>query len=218
MIAYFVRCFALAALASSLCLSTSAEDEVWETQLDEPGLLVQTRAVEGSKFKAFRATARIAATPEQVLGRLHDVASYPGWFPNTIEARRLSMAGGDWANYVRTDAPWPVKDRDAVYTQSLQRDGPHIRIDVGVDPTAVPEVEGAVRVQQAGGYWELVAVPAAQGDGALTETAVVWEFHLELGGNVPSGIANTRIAQTPEGALRALQVYFVESGPAEKRQ
>jgi hypothetical protein len=207
--------FLVAAFVSVVTALVSAAEDPWEIELDEPGLQVQTRVVEGSRFRAFRATARITATPDQVLARLYDVASYPNWFPDTLEARQLTTAGGAWANYVRTDVPWPAKDRDAVYTNSMHRDETHIRIDIGVDPAALPDVDDAVRVLKAGGFWDLTAVPSSQevtdGDVALLETILIWEFHLEPGGNVPSAIANQQIAKTPKGALRALRAYFAEA-------
>ncbi|MFK8043585.1 START domain-containing protein [Congregibacter sp.] len=178
----------------------SALSSDWETQFDEGGVQVDTRDVDDSNYKAFRATALIAASPEDVLARLRDIESYPDWFPDTVEARRLELDGDDWANYVRTDAPWPVKDRDAIYTQNLERSGSSIKIVVGVAPDTVPESGDAVRIRAAAGFWEL-----KDSDGA---TALHWEFHVEPGGNIPSGLVNARVIETPKAALQALKEYF----------
>ena len=178
----------------------SALSSDWETQFDEGGVRVDTRDVDGSDYKAFRAQAVIPASPEEVLARLRDVESYPSWFPDTIEARRIELDGERWANYVRTDAPWPVKDRDAIYTQDLQRDGTSIKIVVGVAPDTVPESGEAVRIRAAAGFWALT-----DSDGG---TALHWEFHVEPGGNIPSGLVNARVIETPKGALQALKEHF----------
>jgi hypothetical protein len=113
------------------------------------------------------------------------------------------LDGDRWANYVRTDAPWPVKDRDAIYTQELTRSAEGIRIIVGVAPDSLPDAKDAVRVRAATGLWEL-----APADGG---TSLYWEFHLEPGGNIPSGLANARFIETPRRALQSLKEYFALS-------
>ncbi|EAQ98222.2 hypothetical protein KT71_03207 [Congregibacter litoralis KT71] len=188
------------ALLFSITWAGSALSAEWETQFDEGGVRVDTRDVDESAYQAFRAQAVVAASPEAVLARLRDTESYPDWFPNTIEARRLEAQGDSWSHYVRTDAPWPVKDRDAIYTQRLERDGENLRIIVGVSPDALPESKDAVRIQAAAGRWELVA-----SDGG---TSIHWEFHAEPGGNLPGSLVNARVIGTPKGALQALQAHF----------
>ncbi len=177
-----------------------AAEEDWKLRFDEGGVRVETRAVAGSKYKTFRARTVVAADPEAVLARLRDIDSYPDWFPDTLEARRVEDGDDTWANYVVTDTPWPVKNRDAIYRNVLQREDSHLRINISADPGALPETDDAVRVPQAGGFWDLQAV-----DGG---TMVHWEFHLEPGGSIPSGLANARVVETPKRALQALQAFF----------
>lgn len=187
-------------LVAVLAGTATAAEERWEVRVDQDGLRVETRHVPGSRFKAFRATTRVAATPEAVLGRLRDVARYPEWFPHTTQARVMEQADGRWASYIRTGAPWPVKDRDAVYVSTLETSPDAYHIDVSVAPSLAPEVSGAVRIRQAAGYWDLIRAGDA--------TVVTWEFHVEPGGSVPSSLANARAVATPRGALTALRAYF----------
>ncbi|MFT7289486.1 MAG: hypothetical protein ACI87W_003621, partial [Halieaceae bacterium] len=111
-----------------------------------------------------------------------------------------------WRQYVRTDAPWPVKDRDAIYEQSLDWSETLIRINVIAVPDGLPEVDDAVRVREAQGFWELRALDSGA-------TRVHWEFHLEPGGRIPSSLANARVVETPKKVLLALRAYFQ---PAEE--
>lgn len=198
-----------AAVIVSIAWAGSALSSEWETQFDEGGVLVDTRAVPGSDYQVFRAQAFIAAPPDEVLARLQDVESYPSWFPNTIEARKLEQEGDRWANYIRTDAPWPVKDRDAIYSQALERTSNGYRIVIGAAPDMLPEAKGAVRIRAASGFWELDAVD--QG------TALHWEFHVEPGGSIPSGLVNARVIETPIGALQALKEYFPDTLQSNNR-
>lgn len=177
-----------------------AADEAWTLRVEDDGLRVETREVPGSKFRAFRGTVRVAASPDAVLARLRDVASYPDWFPDTREARVLEQADGRWASYIRTGAPWPVKDRDAIYVSTLDGNSDAYRIAIGVAPTRLPEADDAVRIREAAGFWHLMR----ENDG----TVITWEFHLEPGGSVPSSLANARVVATPRGALAALREYF----------
>jgi len=181
-------------------LAASAQDASWETRIEDDGLLVETSDVEGSQVKAFRAQIVVPATPEDVAVRLRDIDSYPDWFPDTVEARSVGRENGAWVNYVRTSAPWPVKDRDAIYVSRLERLPDRLRISVEADPDLLPEKPDAVRVVEASGGWELEAA----GGG----TRVTWRFHLEPGGNVPAGLANARVLSTPREALLALRHYF----------
>ncbi len=192
--------FLAACMASA---SLRAADDGWEERVNENGLIVETREVPGSSFKAFRASLLVPASRDEVRARLQDVAAYPDWFPDTKEARVLEQfEDGGWANYVRTSVPWPLKDRDAVYVSRLTRFADRDRIDVGTDPDLVPEQRDAVRIQSAGGFWEL---RDAEGG-----TLVYWEFHVEPGGKVPSGLANARVVATPRGALEGLKAHFTQ--------
>lgn len=199
----------LLSLGVVLCLaagsrSATAQPQDWELRFDEGGLRVETRDVPGSEFKAFRGSVVVPAEPEAVLARLQAVEVYPDWFPDTLETRVLERVDGGWASYVRTGAPWPVKDRDAVYVSSLERGNSRIRIDVRADPDLAPEVDDAVRIREARGFWELRTVEGG--------TAVHWEFHVEPGGRIPSGLANARVVSTPRGALSALREHFSGGG------
>jgi hypothetical protein len=194
-------CASLFALLGAVGVAADGE---WTVRIDRDGLQVATRDVPRSDFKAFRATVRVAALPDAVLARLRDVERYPGWFPDTREARVVERADGRWASYVRTGAPWPVKDRDAVYVSTLEGTADAYRVKVSVAPSLVPEVDDAVRIRQAEGYWHL----ERDGDGTL----ITWEFHVEPGGSVPGSLANARVVATPRDALSALREYFGGTG------
>ena len=185
-----------------LCLTGPAwTEEGWQERVNAEGLRVETRAVSGSEFKAFRASVVVPATRAAVRARLQAVDRYPDWFPDTPEAKVLEVfEEGGWASYVRTSLPWPLKDRDAVYVSRLTELEDRDRIDVDTDPELVPERGNAVRIREAKGYWELRDVEGG--------TLVYWEFHLEPGGKVPSGLANARVVATPRGALEGLRAFF----------
>lgn len=180
-----------------------AAEAAWEEQVDENGLRIETREVPGSGFKAFRARLLVPAERSAVRARLQDVERYPTWFPDTVEARVLQAFDGEgWASYVRTSVPWPLKDRDAVYVSRLSSSEHVDRIEITTQPDLVPESRDAVRIQQAGGHWEL---RDAEGG-----TLVSWEFHVEPGGKIPRRLANARVVATPRGALEGLRDFFTE--------
>lgn len=199
-------CAPLAMACLFAALPALAQDS-WSLRVDREGLRVETREVPGSNFRAFRASVRVAASPDAVLARLRDVERYPEWFPDTKEAYVVEQVDGRWASYIRTGAPWPVKDRDAIYVSTLEGTSDSYRIVVSAAPTRLPEVGDAVRIRKAAGYWHL----QRDGDG----TVITWEFHVEPGGSVPGSLANARVVATPRGALSALREFFGDSGASD---
>jgi hypothetical protein len=193
-------------LLAWVLLTAPALASDWTTRFHEDGVKVQTREVESSRYHAFLATTTLPAAPEAVLKRLRDIDSYTQWFPDTPEARQVFPVGASavddtvWFNYLRTDVPWPVKDRDTVYRNRLVRRDDGLRVEIVADPDVVPETRRVVRIRKASGFWHMHAV-----DGG---TAVRWEFHLDPGGNISPALANARVLETPKGALRALRRYF----------
>lgn len=193
----------LVSVVGTFAASTLATEEGWEEQVNEDGLRIETREVPGSSFRAFRASLLVPADRAAVRARLQDVERYPDWFPDTKEAQVLeAFEGGGWASYVRTSVPWPLKDRDAIYVSRLSSKPTRDRIDVSTQPDLVPEKRDAVRIRQAGGFWEL-----SDAEGG---TLVYWEFHVDPGGKVPSSLANARVINTPRSALTGLRDHFTQ--------
>ena len=131
----------------------------WRTVARERNLMVMMRDVPGRSFPTVRAVATINASIYDVLAVLSDVDRYPRWMERCSEARRLERRSDlEYLSYTRTDAPWPVSDRDAVY---------HVRVRVklaqklvmvrfrAVQSRRMPPRRGVVRLKNLRGYYAL---------------------------------------------------------------
>jgi START domain len=112
----------LALLASSLlglCLwssSASAQGEPsWQKERERDGIVSYRRERPGQSLAAFRARMSIDADLWTVLAVLEDVDRASEWTAHCLEMRKLrGVSERDMLVYARTDAPWPVRDRDVV--------------------------------------------------------------------------------------------------------
>lgn len=188
--------FLLLLAAAAAAMPAAALD--WELQRDEAGIRVWTKPVPGSAVARFRGETFVKADTAAIKAVLGDVPRMTEWFPDCVEARTLSKEGDVELRYMVTGAPWPVDDRDAIYRiETIREPSGPVRIEMGVQPEALPEQEGRVRVRRAQGGWKLT--PEEGG------TRVAWELHLEPGGSVPTWLINQRVVETPFRALRELR-------------
>lgn len=186
------------------CASGASADE-WVQRLDEHGIVVHTRPVEGSSFQAFRGRSVVSAPLDRVLAIVLDADGYQDWFPDCPESRLLRKDGNVQLHYAVTAAPWPVEDRDAVYeyTVSPSPEAGSAFVRIGSRPEAYPEQDSIVRIKSVEGSWSLRTLEEGR-------TEVIFEMHLEPGGNIPSWLANARVVDTPKGALTGLAARLAQ--------
>jgi len=177
--------------------STQAE---WTLDLQEDGIEVYTRPVEGSGIKEFKGVAEVGVSLEKILELLRDSGRFKTWFPNTPESKLLSRDGDISYQYSVMGTPWPMDDRDNVLRSVTTRDENtgDVRIDITAEPDYYPVQEGRVRVQKAHGTWKLKPI-------GPDKTHVMFKMHLEPGGGIPQWMINARIVATPFEALTNLR-------------
>ena len=182
--------------------STQAE---WTLDLQEDGIEVYTRPVEGSGIKEFKGIAEVGVSLEKILELLRDSSRFKTWFPNTPESKLLSRDGDVSYQYSVMGTPWPMDDRDNVLRSVTTRDENtgDVRIDITAAPDYYPAQDGRVRVQKAHGTWKLKPIGA-------NKTHVMFKMHLEPGGGIPQWMINTRIVATPFEALTNLREILGE--------
>ena len=101
----------------------SPNDE-WKLEKDKSGIKVYTSEVEGSSYKAFKATCNLESTSvSQVFAILTDVDFFDQIFPDTYDVKLLKTDGELYQMfYMATRVPWPVSDRDSAYEQIISYD------------------------------------------------------------------------------------------------
>lgn len=127
--------------------ATPAFASDWEMIAKENGVIVKQKEVEGRDLPIFQGTTLINANVVDILAVMNDTASNTAWMHNCAEARQLQKV--DEYNrvvYNRTDAPWPVDDRDVVVKSKVT-----INFKSIASPLQGP-VDGVVRMNRLSGF------------------------------------------------------------------
>jgi len=200
-----MRFLSLFLLPTLLLLVTAAPAQEWKMAKDKNGIRVYTRPSPQSAFKEFRGVMETDAPMNAIVAALIDVDSYPEWMPNAASSEVLSASGDTELTYrLITDAPWPVQDRDGVYTMRFERerDSEVIVVHMGVVPELLPADPDYVRIQMLEGYWRLQPL-------ADKTVRVAYQVLTDPGGEVPVWMVNTTVVNQPFKTLTALRERVV---------
>ncbi|MEZ4739382.1 MAG: START domain-containing protein [Flavobacteriales bacterium] len=194
----------IAAIALLLSIANTGTD--WVLKKDKNEIKVYTRSVPGSKLDEFKAVTLVPNTTiTHLLDILTDVPRYDRLFPDCSGTRLIERTGKyDTVHYIRTEAPFPVSDRDGVYEQRTQRsaDGSSARVTIRAVPDRIPTIKGLVRIPKGNGTWTFVALGK--------NVKVSYQFHGEPGGDVPAWLANSFIVDHPYRTLENLRTLAKE--------
>ena len=172
----------------------SNADAPWDLVHDDEGIVVETKLVDGSDVRAFRAMTTIDASMDAIIDILMTPASCTKWIHNCSLGRSLEK--GDATNvysYQVSDMPWPSSDRDIVLRLELVDFAEGKKVRMNSVSGLVPD-ESYHRIEKSNGYYELI--PEEPG-----RTSVTWFQHTELGGNVPAWLINQLIVDLPLNSL-----------------
>jgi len=94
--------------------------------------------------------------------------------------------------YVNTKAPWPVTDRDGVYSMNFSQDPKTKVVTVIVENLAdyYPEQEGHIRVPASEGLWIFKPLPNGK-------VEITYEYVADPGGSIPTWLANSSAVNIP---------------------
>lgn len=187
-------------LILSVAVSAFSQDG-WEIQKNKNGVQMYTRSIDGEEVKEFRGITRIQAPLSAFVAVFHDVAAFAEWMPSTLSARILESHGdAEHIHYIEISAPWPVRNRDAIYRFTYSQD-PRTRT-VTLEMVCLPDFEprktGKVRIPRARGMYRFQ--PMDNG-----EVEVVFQMHTEPGGGIPPWLVNWRIVDAPYQTLIRLK-------------
>ena len=171
-------------LGVGTCLGGNAWDEV----SDEDGIKVWRRDIEGSPVVAFRGETIINASLAKVASVLDDTSRKHEWVANLLESKDLTIfSPTDRVEYNRTEAPWPIKDRDFVFRATVEVDKPNKTLMIKIKSTthqAKPvDEDKAVR----GELLESSYILASLGE---NRTRVTVEIQADPKGSIPKWVVN----------------------------
>lgn len=198
-VAVFLSCF-LALLVIFATPSASAKN-TWALSKHEDGIKVWLRGTPNSSIKTFKGRVEVNTSLSALVYVISETSSYPRWLYNCQSAKTLKRNGyKQRTNYVVTNMPWPVTDRDAIITSSLSQNPSNKRVEIKLlaKPREIPLVAGKVRIQKLHGRWLLTPLPNGN-------IEVIYEVTADPGGNIPKWIVNSMSIDLPYHTLNNLR-------------
>jgi hypothetical protein len=194
------RAFALLAIGIALIAPAQAAD--WQVIAERDGIVVSRRAVQGRAFPQLRAVGEVPGTPYEILAVLLDVPAHRRWLPDCIESRTLRRLDA-WRHiiYTRTDAPWPVSDREAVIENEVIFLQPPAKLKVTFEALPAPEVSrarGTVRMKIVNGYYLIEAIDDRR-------SLVQYELDADPAGALPAWLVTHQSTRNPLQTLIGLR-------------
>jgi len=205
-----VPIFRLVLTSLLLTIGMSVQSGAWELEKEGDGIKVYTMARADSDFKAFRAEMRVAYPLRQVAVQLLDVEAMVDWLHDCSESELISRTEDDeFIVYQKTDAPWPVSDRDYVFKAKVAQDQVskivEMRFSALVEAGQATD-QDCVQVTEMKGYWRMTPEPSGV-------TLVEYETHADPGGQLPAWLANSFVVDQPWHTFKNLRERLVHSHP-----
>jgi len=169
----------------------------WELEKVKNGIKVYTRHVSWSDYKETRGVTEVNVPVESCVAFLLDMEVVPEWVYGAKTIDILEKMGDTVIVYwLETKAPWPYRNRDAVYHQRLRWDTLKscVRVDIVDLPDVLPEKEHLVRLPKAKGYWEMTPLD-------IEKTRLEFVMHVEPGSAVPAWLANVFVVNSPYDSM-----------------
>lgn len=174
---------------------------------DENGIKAFKRQHEKSSYLETKGIAIIKSRIEVVSQVLDDIAAYPKWMSDCIEAQLLESSDNRQIIYIAQHVPWPVTDRDvivlAVIDDNWEQGKQTIVIQSIADYPGFTPVKDRIRMDKMTGKWELEYVDREH-------TRVTYTVFSEPGGFIPAAIANTSVKNVPSISLEFLKEMVKE--------
>lgn len=185
-----------------LTLATPAWAGGWEMVEEENGVKVYQKAIEGRDLPIFRGDTVIDANIYDLLAVISDFDRHVEWMHGCHTAKLLKQIDDlRRVSYNRTDAPWPVDDRDVVLESRVEIQAEKHTVLIhfkSIQSPLKPEVEGVVRMNRLKGYYKLTAESA-------TRTRVQYQVDTDPGGSIPDWVVEAVGEDMPINTLTNLR-------------
>ncbi len=183
----------------SLVMATPNRGGDWVLELDNGGIQIYTKQIEGSKYKQVKGVAQIDASLERVAQILTDYANYMTWANNVTESYIINSTN-DSTDFVYTyqDSPWPVQNRYEVSRMVTKRTHETCVISFDSEPNYLEKRNDAIEMKYRRGHWKLAKLPNG---GCSIELFI----DQNPGGHLPAWLLNSMIIDSPFKSLANLQ-------------
>ncbi len=191
-----------ALLLTLIAAAVFAAGEGWRQVIDQDGVVVSTRAVDGSDLDEFRGVVELAAPLAVVAAVVRDVPGHARWMDRTQSGRVVRVVSErSLILYHISNSPWPIRDRDLVTRRDETWELDDRRVFFrfrAVEDSAMPPNEKYVRLSEVVSSWELVYL-------APERTRTIYTSRVHPGGAIPVIVANSQSKNVPFNTLRSLR-------------
>jgi hypothetical protein len=188
--------------SSFLARATDSQGPAWEQIDDDEGIRVYRREIPGQELPGFRGETVMNAPVERIVAELQDYKHHTEWMESCVASFMIKdLGGGHVIDYNRTEAPWPVWDRDVVLDSqwSTSADGRMTSVVFhNADPSLAPLPEKTVRMPRLSGFYRMWKLAPAK-------TKVVYQVEADPGGSIPTWLAKRVARDLPWSTLSVLR-------------
>lgn len=166
--------------------------ESWDLVKENEGVKVYTRTNEVMSFKEFKASMIVKAKIEDFVSVLFDVDGLSSWGYNISEAKLLERPNDTiQIYYAVAKAPWPYKDRDGIYKNTLNWDKSNRSLTVEIELLEDERELNKSFVRMDGyGFWRVKEVSA-------NELKIDFQMQVDPGGSIKAWLANMFVTDSP---------------------
>lgn len=187
-------------LAIALLFAVSFSSD-WTLEIEEEGVKVFTKTVEGEPIKATRAIAAFDASPEKIAGILSDPSQSEKWMDRVSFSKMVRRINANsFIVYNQIALPWPMDDRDLVVKVDVKREGDQITMSMKNAPSEYPEQAGVIRMPKYIGTWILEPLPGGR-------SLVTSESFSTVGGSIPDWLLSGAVESAKETMVN-LRAYL----------
>jgi hypothetical protein len=142
----------------------------------------------------------IETTLSELVALMKDTENHRNWVFLNEEASLIEETDDfNWKYYGRSDAPWPVTDRDFITDITLQQNPIDYSVIISsfAIPGFLPENEDCIRVPYATSKWTFNPI----GNGSIHITLVL---EADIGGKIPKWFTNLLVTKGPLTTMNGL--------------
>lgn len=184
-----------------LAASAASAAAPWRVILEERGIVVSTREEPGRELPTFRGQGVLKVPVLQALAVVLDAEGAVEWARGASEVQTLrAVDPRTHVIYTRSDAPWPVSDRDMVVKRLIKvvDPGREFRVEMSCVAGQRPETKHVVRVSDCSSHFIL----RSAGEG---RTYAEYQVSIDPAGNLPSWLVRWASKNIPFETLVALE-------------
>jgi len=159
--------------------------EDWKLVRDSDDIKAYTKPVATSNFKAFKAEMIIDQDIHAFLSLLYDIDDLDVWGYKLKDTKLLERKGDSMQIYYAVvKAPFPFKNRDGVYLNSIKWDSKTkiLTVDIKLLEDYLAEKDDLVRIS-GDGFWKATVLP-------LNKLKIDFQMQVDPGGDIPAWLAN----------------------------